>query len=166
MPIVQSIKGTTQNNSTERIRRGNLRSFHSSHLVFPMTSGRRPLRTLPRSIGIMKLEGVLKENMGNKEMKIYSETADVLVFLASEVEIDGRRRSIIYFGYGLTIEQKAIDAAADCSRASSNALSVFLHSGKGFTQDYGCNNSRISAALFPKEVISTTFSMPQSLSFD
>ena len=50
----------------------------------------------------MKLEGVLKENMGNKEMKIYSETADVLVFLASEVEIDGRRRSIIYFGYGLT----------------------------------------------------------------
>ncbi|KAL0688711.1 hypothetical protein Bca4012_088388 [Brassica carinata] len=102
MPIVQSIKGTTQNNSTERIRRGNLRSFHSSHLVFPMTSRRRPLRTLPRLIGIMKLKGVLKENMGNKEMKIYSETADVLVFLASEVEIKGRRRSIVYFGYGLT----------------------------------------------------------------
>ncbi|CAG7861195.1 unnamed protein product [Brassica rapa] len=50
MPIVQSIKGTTQNNCTERIRCGNLRSFHSSHLVFPMTSRRWPLRTLPRSM--------------------------------------------------------------------------------------------------------------------
>ncbi|KAF2544238.1 hypothetical protein F2Q70_00036762 [Brassica cretica] len=67
---------------------------------------------------------------------------------------------------GLTIEQKAIDAVADCNRARSNALSVFLHTGKGFTPDYGCNNSRISVALFSKELMSATFPMPQSLSFD
>lgn len=33
---------------------------------------------------------------------------------------------------GLTIEQKAIDASADFSRARINALSMFLHSEKGF----------------------------------
>ncbi|KAL0649994.1 hypothetical protein Bca4012_092685 [Brassica carinata] len=34
------------------------------------------------------------------------------------------------------------------------------------TSDYGCNNYRISIALFPKELMSTTFPMPQSLSFE
>ena len=38
--------------------------------------------------------------MGNKEMKIYSETPNVLVFLGSEVEIERRRRSIVDV-YGL-----------------------------------------------------------------